>query len=219
MMRRDFKLGENQNGRKPRLVIRQITVMGFAIAALLSVNPAKALAAPGANCVSTSGDFMNVGGDGSSCDAFSDGSGKAKATAKGNSGANSEVVSGDKATAVATDHSFAEAESQGSSCPAKATANHGASAASLCFGQGGSAQATASNGADLARADAGAACKATAKATGAGSDAIAECSTPGGFVNATATNGGFAEGSDTDSPNCVPNGGTAKVRSTGGNCG
>jgi hypothetical protein len=38
-------------------------------------------------------------------------------------------------------------------------------------------------------------------------------------VRANATGGGFASGSDTSPPTCTPGAGTAKVRSTGGNCG
>ena len=61
-------------------------------------------------------------------------------------------------------------------------------------------------------------CTASATAKNNG-DANAECTTDGGFVNATATNGGEANGTDTGPPICNANGGTAKVRSTGGNCG
>jgi hypothetical protein len=58
-----------------------------------------------------------------------------------------------------------------------------------------------------------------AKATGAGSISDAECSTSGSFVTATTTKGGQATGDGINPPTCTPGKGTAKVRSSGGNCG
>ena len=53
-----------------------------------------------------------------------------------------------------------------------------------------------------------------------GAEADAFCETGGGFANATATNGGFAEAFDDAPPICnTSGGGTAKVRSSFGNCG
>jgi hypothetical protein len=79
-------------------------------------------------------------------------------------------------------------------------------------------QTTATMGAN-AEAEADGPCKITAIARGASSSSNATCSTSGGFVKVITTKGGFAEGSDTDPPDCVPGSGTAKVRSSGGNCG
>jgi len=65
---------------------------------------------------------------------------------------------------------------------------------------------------------AGGSCTATAKAK-ENAQATATCGTVGGSVNAQATKGGIAVGSDNAPPTCTPNGGTAKVRSSAGNCG
>jgi len=51
-----------------------------------------------------------------------------------------------------------------------------------------------------------------------GASASATCSTFNGFAIASATHGGEATASDTAAPICTPNGGTAKVRSSAGNC-
>jgi len=60
-------------------------------------------------------------------------------------------------------------------------------------------------------------CNATGMATG-GSTVNAHCEADGSFVHATATGGGEADGDDTSPPTCIPNGGTATVSSSGGNC-
>jgi len=81
----------------------------------------------------------------------------------------------------------------------------------------GTADASAKDdGGATAESDADCATSASAMKT---ATAHAFCSTKGSFAHVSATNGGFAEGSDTGAPTCTPGGGTAKVRSTGGNCG
>ncbi|HYL57503.1 MAG TPA: hypothetical protein VEU51_01430 [Candidatus Acidoferrales bacterium] len=217
---RSFIPGGNTFGRILMRRLLPITLLGFTLAAALSIAPASALAAGGgASCVSTGSVDAKVGTDGSTCDADSDGSAKATANSKGDSTTFATVTHGDKATAVATDKSFADAESEGAPCPAKATAKHNGESEAFCFGNGGSATASASKLDSFASAESDAGCKTVAKATGTKSSSNATCSTPGGVVTVTTTNGGFAEGSDTDPPDCVPGPGTAKVRSTGGNCG
>jgi hypothetical protein len=176
-----------------------------------------AQAGDGAACKSSSGFVAHSGTDGSSCDANSDGSSTARAVANENSYASSAVLTEGNASAVAKGNSIAGS-----------TANSGGHSTSRALNSGGAtayaqdrgaAKATASGGA-IAESGADARCKTMAHANGTtGTRASALCNKNGGFVNATATNGGVATGSDTDPPICTPNGGTARVRSTGGNCG
>jgi len=115
-----------------------------------------------------------------------------------------------------TDGSFCEAIADGTSS-SKATAKGNNSIATANSDNQGSAKATATGGSH-GESHADGKCHAKAKASGAGSHALAECFTTGGFSHATATGGAFAQGSDNNPPFCTANGGTAKVRSTGGNC-
>lgn len=197
----------------------RITIMGLAIAALLSVIPTGAFAAGGANCVSKSaGEIDHDGADGSHCTADATGqNSKAIANAKGNgSSAISTVEDGGQGNAIASGASDAQTSVAGP-CKAKASAKNSSDALGVCGAPGASAQANANKN-STATADASAKCKAKANATNDGS-ADADCNVDGGFAIVTATNGGSAVGSDTSLPTCSPNGGTAKVRSSGGNCG
>ena len=160
-----------------------------------------------------------TGDDGSSCFASSDGksSKSAKASATGNgSGAEADELTGGHSKATATDGGFAESESD---THGQSTTNaSGASSANATSDHKGVAQGTASGSSE---ADASAFGKCEAKATASGTDSLAtaECTRHGTSVHATATGGGIAEGSDTEPPTCTPGAGTAKVRSSGGNCG
>lgn len=193
------------------------SMIGLAAAMLLVFAAAPAHAGAGAVCAEKmSANIDNKGTDGSECFASSDGSGTAKAKASGaKSFADGEVQTGGKSNAVATGGSFSEAVSD--------TSGHSTSHAS-----GGSSVTVASDEHGVAKAAATLAseadasafgkCSASAKATG-GSLAVADCETNGTFAHATATGGGIAKGFDNASPVCTPGAGTAKVRSSGGNCG
>lgn len=193
-------------------------MIGFATAMLLvfAAAPAHAKNSGGASCVEKNNTSVDKPGtDGSECFASSDGTSTAKSNATGGSFADAEVATGGKANAVGTGGSFSEATSD----------THGQSIAHSTQGsrvtatsdEHGVAKGNASGGSE-ADASAFGKCNAKAKATG-GSLAVAACATNGGFVHAVATGGGDAEGSDTGLPTCNPGSGTAKVRSSGGNCG
>src|SRR4029077_8393378 len=222
-------------GQIPMIHSRSFALFALVCALLFSLTAGPAHAAKAVKCVSTSGDVPKTGTDGSTCDADVITTGKAKATASGVSDAASTATGG-SATSVATKGSAASAtgDSGGSG---KATADRasaasaegdgastgtaiatGASAASAVATTGGGvANATAKNK-SAAAATSEALCSAQATAKNM-SEAEATCSTPAGFAFATATNGGFASASDTGPPTCTPGSGTAKLRSTGGNCG
>jgi hypothetical protein len=200
---------------KPRRAAALALLIAFASMPFVFVVAAEAR--EGAACKSSSGSVSHSGIDGSSCDANSDGSSAAHAVATDNSYASSAVLTGGGASAVAKGNSISTS-----------TANSGGHSTSRASNSGGAttyaqdrgvAKATASGGA-IAESGADARCKTMAHANGTtGTRAFALCNKNGGFVNATATNGGVATGSDTDPPICTPNGGSARVRSTGGNCG
>lgn len=175
-------------------------------------------------CVSTGNDVKRVAGDFSDCEADSDGSNKAIAKAKGSSEAKAFLITDGKAHAVAIKNAFAEAiSSSGGNSIAKATNGGAAQAVTSASGK---AKATASDNANTpngggAHSFASANCTSDASAKGRGeigAGAEAHCSIDGSMVKATATNGGFAFGSDTDPPDCKPGPGTAKVESPMGNC-
>jgi hypothetical protein len=167
--------------------------------------------------------------------ADADHSGTATATAKSHSGANATADDSSSAVVNASGGSSSEADADSSGtakatgskanalamasgCTATATAkdtNNGATA--ICTA--GSAEATSSNKANGATAQTMADCAVIAKATGKGSMSDAECNTSGGFVTVTTTKGGQATGDGMNAPTCTPGKGTAKVRSSGGNCG
>jgi hypothetical protein len=193
-------------------------MIGFAAAMLLAFVAPQAHAGAGAVCNEKMATGIDhTGTDGSECLASSDGTSTAKSKATGaKSVAEADVSTGGKANAVATGGSFSEAGSDTGS-HSKSTASSG-SLAEAFSDEHGKAKATATGGSD-AVVDAFGKCKGTAKATGA-SLAVAVCEHDGTFAHATATGGGEAEGSDTSPPTCIPGpSGTAKVRSTGGNCG
>jgi hypothetical protein len=166
---------------------------------------------------------------------LADHSSTATATAKSHSGANATADNSSSAVVNASDGSSSEADADSggsakatgskanalaiaSGCTATATAkdtNNGATATCTA----GSAQATSSDHANGATAQNMADCDVVAKATGKGSMSEAECNTSGGFVTVTTTKGGQATGDGINPPTCTPGKGTAKVRSSAGNCG
>ncbi len=192
------------------------TIGWLGAAMLLALSAAQAHAG-GAVCAPHLGLVDHTGSDGSECLASSDGTGTPHANAKGaGSFAEADLSSGGKATATAKDGSFSDAaaDSGGHST------SHASGAGS--FGEAvsddhGTAKATATAGGNGQSAAFGK-CKATGKATGSSSAAFAQCENAGTFATATATNGGTAFGFDDQAPTCIPNGGTATVKSTFGNC-
>ena len=197
-------------------------VIGFAATMLLAFAAAPALAkGPPFNvkCKEKTANSVDLHGtDGSECFASSDGSGTAKANADGaTSFADGEVQTGAEAKATARSGSFSEATSDthGKST-SKAT---GGSSVTATSDHHGNAEGTATSGSE-ADASAFGACDAKATADGAGSLATADCESNGTHAQATATGGGTAKGFSNASPTCNPGAsGTARVRSSGGNCG
>jgi hypothetical protein len=197
------------------MVSNKKAMLGLATAVLLAFT-AQAHAG-GASCSKSSkGEVKHTAKDGSTCLASSDGTGKAKAKATGGGSSQTFVTSGGKSNSVASDQATSEAESE---TDGKSTA-HASGAGSDAFvdaDQKGVATVNATGG-STANVTALGNCNATGMATG-GSTVNANCEADGSFVHATATGGGEADGSDSSPPTCTPNGGTARVRSSGGNCG
>jgi hypothetical protein len=189
-------------------------VIGFAAGVLLIFASAPVHAGAGAVCKSTSGVDMHSGADGSDCLASSDGTGNAKASAKTSGSAQTFVTTGGKSNAVATGSGSAEAESESGG---KSTAHASSSGSAFVDADNGGVATTTATGSGSGEATAFGNCVATSKASSSAT-ANADCTTSGGFVHSTATNGGTAIGTDTAPPTCSPGGGTAKVRSSGGNC-
>jgi hypothetical protein len=188
-------------------------VTGFATGMLLVWITASAHAG-GVSCKSNNGEHKRSK-NGSSCLASSDGTGQAKAKASGGASAQTFVTTGGKSNSIASNQAMAEAESE---TDGKSTA-HASGAGSDAFvdaDQKGVATVNATGG-STANVTALGNCNATGMATG-GSTVNANCEADGSFVHATATGGGEADGSDSGAPTCIPNGGTATVSSTGGNC-
>lgn len=199
-------------------------VMGFATAMVLSFATAPAHAKCNAStftvaCKEAAATNVDlIGGDGSECFAQSDGSGLAKACASDSgSFADSELSTGGTTRATAKGGSFSEA-----------TADHKGTSISHVSGAGGDGDATSDDKGTATTDVTGGAeghtqafgnCNATATSSGAGSFANAVCEHNGTHATAHATGGGHAEAFDDKSPICTPNGGTAKVRSSHGNCG
>jgi hypothetical protein len=123
------------------------------------------------------------------------------------------------ATCKSTKGEKTHTASDGSTCLASSdgTGKAKASEAFVDADQKGVATANATGG-SFSNVTALGKCNATGMASG-GSTTNANCSTDGSFVHSTATGGGEADGDDINPPTCTPNGGTAKVRSSGGNCG
>ena len=193
----------------------------FAAIAVLS---AATVYAAGSTCTATKLTVVDhVGSDGSECDASSDGKSKGHSTA-----------AGDKAFAEADaqTHGKATATASGTSSFSDASADTGGHSTAHAMGDGSQAnaatdshgKATSMSNGDGSEADTQAfgKCKATAKATtgvDAPATAVADCSHPGKFATAIATNGGSAEAHDDAAPMCDPGPhGTAMVKSSGGNC-
>ena len=200
-------------------------MIGFGAAALLAF----AVVPAGAKCNTntftvvclekkTAANIDLHGGDGSECFAQSDGTGTAKACASDNkSFADSEMSTGGTTHATAKGGSFSEA-----------TADHGGTSTSHVEGAAGDGDATSDdNGTATTDVTGGAEghssafgkCDAQATSDGAGSFALADCEAKGTFAHAKATGGGEARAFNRSPPICHPNGGTARVRSSGGNCG
>ena len=201
--------------------LRQNTVVsGFASAILLlGLGATAAYAAKGATCISKgAGEVSNHGTDGSECDADGVASGDtAVAKAKGDSIADSLAEGGGTATASANINGEADATAS-AACKANANENRGSNAEAVCTSDHGSAKSVASKGSN-STVEADDDCKASGNAKN-GAEADAFCETTGGFATATASNGARAEASDDKAPVCdTSGGGTAKVRSSGGNCG
>jgi hypothetical protein len=170
-------------------------------------------------CVETHNTTLDrKGTDGSECFASSDKTGKATAKAAGNkSFADAEMQGGGLATATVRDGIFSGAIS-----------DSGGKSISHVTGAGGDGDATSdahgrattnATGGSEAHTQAFGKCDAKATSSGAGSFAKAVCEANGTFAHATATGGGEAQAFNSAPPVCHPNGGTAKVRSSGGNCG
>jgi len=201
----------------------QSAMMGFAVATSLAfaAAPAQAKCTTATFTVvckeTTAAHIDHVGGDGSECFAQSDGSGLAKACASDDhSFADSEMSTGGTTHATAKGGSFSGA-----------FADNGGTSVSHVSGAGGDGDATSDDkgtattnatGSSEAHTQAFGKCTASATASG-GSFANAVCENNGTHATATATKGGHAEAFDDKSPICTPNGGTAKVRSSHGNCG
>jgi hypothetical protein len=194
-------------------------VIGFAAAMLFAFAPGSAHA-KGKKftlvCVEKNNTTVDHKATGGECFAGSDGTGKA--TAKATLGfADSELSTGGTTTATVS----------GSGAFSGATADSGGKSISHVSGTGGDGDATTDShgtattnvtGGGEAHTQAFGKCNAKATAD-AGSFANAVCEHDGTHATAVATKGGHAEGFDDKSPICTPNGGTAKVRSSGGNCG
>lgn len=121
------------------------------------------------------------------------------------------------ATAIASDSGSTVFHAKGG-CSAISTASNGGTGGSLCSGGKSKAESTADDGGSTLSESWGVACEATANATGAGSEAEADCYNHGSKVTAIASGGGVAMGSDTRPPQCMPNGGSAMVTSPAGDC-
>jgi hypothetical protein len=188
----------------------------FATALIAVFIAVQAHAGAGASCKSSKGVKKHTGADGSTCLASSDGTGQAKAKATGDSSSETFVTTGGRSSSFAKDHAVSEAESE-SGGKSTAHASGSGSNAFVDADSKGVATTTATGGSMGEATALNGPCTATSMATG-GSTARADCDN-GGFVNSTATNGGEAIGSDTFAPTCTPNGGTARVRSSAGNCG
>ena len=196
-------------------MVRRIALMGFATAVLVAF-VAQAHAGGGVTCKSTKGVHKRTASDGSNCLANSDGKGTAKAKATGGGSAQTFVTTGGKSSSFATNQAMSEAESE-TKGRSTAHASDPDSNAFVDADQSGVATVSATGG-STANVTALGKCNASGMATG-GSTVNANCEADGSFVHATATGGGDAEGSDSLPPTCTPNGGTATVRSSKGNCG
>ncbi len=163
---------------------------------------AKARASDGgsASCIAQPGDATAVA-SGIASNAQVDtvgGTGKATAMSGGNATANTTIFSGN--------------------CTVISTASNSGTTTNDCSGPKSRAEGAADDGGNAHAESSGVSCEATANATGDGSDAEAFCSNHGTKVTAIASGGGIAFGSDTESPQCMPNGGTAMVMSPEGDC-
>jgi len=211
-------------------------VFGIAVAMLLAFAAVPAHAGPkfkGALCQTKANvKFSKTGVDMSECEVSSDGTSTvgpngllpALAKASGDSDAGADILTGGRAHAYATDHSesFASSDTNGHATShadgaksfAEAVSDGGArSLANASGGGNGQSAAFGETGGTLIGF-----CTAHGTAIGANSTAFAQCEAAG-HACAKATGGGTALAFDDKPPTCTPNGGTANVRSSGGNCG
>ena len=173
-----------------------------ASAAAMFRGRAKAKATNGGNasCIAQPGNATSIA-SGVGSDAEVDtvgGTGKATAMSGGNATANTTIFNG--------------------SCTVISTASNGGNTVNDCRGRKSRAEGVADDGGNAHAESSGVSCEATANASGDGSDAEAFCSNQGTKVTAMASGGGVAVGSDTQPPQCMPNGGTAMVTSPAGDC-
>lgn len=173
-----------------------------ASAAAMFRGQAKAKASNGGNasCIAQPGNASAIASDvGSNAQVDTvGGTGKATAMSGGNATANTSVFNG--------------------SCTVISTASNGGTTTNDCSGHKSRAEGVADDGGNAHAESSGVSCGATANATGDSSDAEAYCSNHGTKVTATASGGGVAIGSDTEPPQCMPNGGSAMVTSPEGDC-
>ena len=173
-----------------------------ASAAAMFRGHAKAKASDGgiASCIAQPGKASSIAsGTGSNAQVDTvGGTGKAIAMSGGNATANTSIFNG--------------------GCTVVSTASNSGTTVNDCFGRKSRAEGVADDGGNAHAESSGVSCEATANASGDSSDAEAYCSNQGTKVTAIASGGGVAIGSDTEPPQCMPNGGTAMVMSPAGDC-
>jgi hypothetical protein len=173
-----------------------------ASAAVMFGGQAKSKASSGgiASCIAQPGHATSIAsGIGSNAQVDTvGGTGKATAMSGGNATANTTIFKG--------------------GCTVISTASNSGTTVNDCSGPKSRAEGVADDGGNAHAESSGVSCEATANATGDSSDAEAFCTDHGTKVTAIASGGGVAIGSDTEPPQCMPNGGTAMVMSPEGDC-
>src|ERR1700722_2650963 len=173
-----------------------------ASAAAMFHGRAKAKASDGgvASCIAQPGNATSIAsGTGSNAQVDTvGGSGKATAMSGGNATANTTIFNG--------------------SCTVISTASNNGTTVNDCSARKSKAEGVADDGGNAHAESSGTSCEANANASGDSSDAEAYCNNHGTKVTAIASGGGVAIGSDTEPPQCMPNGGTAMVMSPDGDC-
>ncbi len=173
-----------------------------AAAAAMFGGQAKSKASDGGNasCIAQPGNATSIAsGTGSNAQVDTvGGTGKATAMSGGNATANTTIFNG--------------------SCTVISTASNKGTTVNDCSARKSIAEGVADDGGNAHAESSGPSCEANANATGDSSDAEAYCSNHGTKVTAIASGGGVAIGSDSEPPQCMPNGGTAMVMSPEGDC-
>jgi len=214
-------------------------VLAVAAIAVAAIAPIKAIAgSDSVICVSKGRGFnTNSLNDGTFCEVDSETGGKSTAKASSGGSASADDFMFGKATATSSHGATTEADASFPKGKAKATGSGAGSSATAISSQcsstamaqtGGTALANCATGKATATAsDGGSAdaeskfvtnCVVKATSTGMGSMSTANCEKAGGFVTITTANGGVASGNGVDPPICTPGGGTATVKSSGGDC-